>query len=275
MRAMTAHVPLRKWGQNFLLDRTAAARIVAAAGVRAGDTVLEIGPGRGMLTALFLEQAPVIAVEIDPRLADELRGRFAQAPFTLIERDVLTLPFETILAEAGLRADARVVVAGNLPYNISKPMASRLVAERARVARAVLMFQREVADRLVAVPSTRAYGPLAVLAQEAFHIERVLDLPPRAFRPAPKVVSSVTRWTPRPAGELPPEADAPLRATLAAAFAMRRRTIGNNLRQALGDARAAEGLLRAAGIAPDARAEALARADFRRLARLWPAGGTA
>jgi 16S rRNA (adenine1518-N6/adenine1519-N6)-dimethyltransferase len=134
------------------------------------------------------------------------------------------------------------------------------------------MFQREVADRLVAVPSTRAYGPLSVLAQEAFRIERLFDLAPRAFRPAPQVVSSVTRWRKLPAEDFPADADAPLRAVLAASFAMRRRTIGNNLRHALGDTQAAEGLLRAAGIAADLRAEALTRADFRRLARFWPAG---
>jgi 16S rRNA (adenine1518-N6/adenine1519-N6)-dimethyltransferase len=161
------------------------------------------------------------------------------------------------------------VLAGNLPYNISKPVALKLVAERAALDRAVLMFQREVAARLTARPDSRDYGPLTVLCGEVFRVERLFDLPAQAFRPRPRVVSTVTRWHRRPAADLDDLGERRLRAVLSASFARRRQTLRNNLRAALG-ADAAEALLERTGLDGAARAEQLVPAAFRSLAAQWP-----
>jgi len=183
----------------------------------------------------------------------------------LIEKDVLDVAFDALAQKTPL------VIAGNLPYNISKPVAMKLVLERHAVLRAVLMFQREVADRLTALPGTSAYGPLTVLAGRAYRIERLFDLAPGAFRPRPKVVSTVTRWTPREAGALPESLVEPLKTVLGAAFAHRRQTLRKNLRAALrgGDA-AAVALLATAGLDGALRAEAIPPQGFVALALAWP-----
>lgn len=263
--------PLRRFGQHFLVDARAVATIREALSPAAGEAVLEIGPGRGALTAALLDTGhPVVAVEIDRGLAERLRDRFAGRPLEVLEQDVLDLDFGSVPPRAGLPGNAPVVVAGNLPYNLSKPIAMRIVEERARVARAVLMFQREVADRLVAAPGTKEYGPITVLAGFAFRIERVLELPPGAFRPRPKVASTVTLWTRREPGALSDALEPALRRVLRAAFARRRGTLRVNLRAALGDAAAAS-LCAAAGIDDGLRAERLHPEAFLRMAAAWPA----
>lgn len=262
---------LRRFGQHFLVDARAVARIRDALAPAPGEAVLEIGPGRGALTAALLDTGlPVVAVEIDRGLAKRLRDRFAGRPLEVLAQDVLRLDFGTVPLRAGLPANAPVVVAGNLPYNLSKPIAMRIVEERARVARAVLMFQREVADRLVAAPGTKEYGPLTVLAGLAFRIERVLDLSPGAFHPRPKVASTVTLWTRRQPGALADALEPALRRVLRAAFARRRGTIRVNLRAALGEAAAAS-LCSAAAVDDGLRAERLSPDDFLRMAAAWPA----
>jgi 16S rRNA (adenine1518-N6/adenine1519-N6)-dimethyltransferase len=252
----------RRFGQNFLVDPQAIARIVEALGAGAGDTVVEIGPGRGALTSALLARGiPVVAIEIDRDLAAALRDGAADRPLRVIEADILSVP----LASLG----ESLIVAGNLPYNISKPVAMKLVEERAHVARAVLMFQREVARRLTALPDTEDYGPLGILAGEAFVIERLFDIPAGAFRPRPKVVSSVTRWTARSGGRLPDPLVPALKEVLRASFAHRRQTLQKNLRVELagGEAEATR-LLAAAGLDGSLRAEALDPAAFVRLASL-------
>ena len=255
----------RRFGQNFLVSRAAIARIVDALDPRHGESVVEIGPGRGALTAALLERVPLVtAVEIDRDLAASLSARFPAERLRVIEADVLE-----VWASLGVRPP--LVVAGNLPYNISKPVAMRLIAGRAEISRAVLMFQREVADRLTAVPGTPAYGPLSVLASRAFSIERLFTLPPGAFRPSPAVTSAVTRWTPRGADLLPAELEPALKAALKASFARRRQTILRNLRSALpGGEEQARALLGEAGIEPGLRAEALPGEAFMALAGSWP-----
>ena len=246
--------PRKRFGQHFLADPAAVRRIVAALGPPAGPPVVEIGPGRGVLTAPLLEVfGRVTAVEIDRDLAAHLRARFPASALTLLEGDVLDVALEDLATEP-------VRLVGNLPYNVSKPVADKIVRERARVAGAVLMFQREVAERLTAPPGTRAYGPLTVLVGEAFLVEPLFDLRPNAFRPPPEVMSTVTRWTPRPAA-FSSVSEENLRAVLRAGFAHRRRTLRNNLPVAL---------LEDAGIDGSLRAEALPLEDWRRLARMWP-----
>ena len=195
-----------------------------------------------------------------------MRSRYTDDRLQLIETDVLDVAFDT------LSLGRPLVIAGNLPYNISKPVAMKLVVERRAVSRAVLMFQREVAQRLTATVGTGAYGPLTVLAGRAYRIERLFDLPPGAFHPRPRVVSTVTRWTPREEDALPESLLSPLRSVLRAAFARRRQTLQKNLRAALGGSDAqAVALLAQAGIEGTLRAEAVAPEGFVALARLWPA----
>jgi 16S rRNA (adenine1518-N6/adenine1519-N6)-dimethyltransferase len=256
----------RRFGQNFLTDANAIRRIGAALAPSASDNVLEIGPGRGALTDVLLKILPRIsAIEIDRDLCALLRSRYPEDRLTLVERDVLDVAF------CDLAQTRPLVIAGNLPYNISKPVAMKLVVERRAVSRAVLMFQREVAQRLTATSGTRAYGPLTVLAGRAYRIERLFDLAPGAFQPSPKVVSTVTRWIPREDDALPESLVAPLKAVLRAAFARRRQTLQKNLRIALsGGETAAISLLAHAGLDGALRAEAIAPEGFVALARAWP-----
>jgi 16S rRNA (adenine1518-N6/adenine1519-N6)-dimethyltransferase len=266
-RAESAWTPAkRRFGQNFLVDPKAIERIVQALDPGKADTVVEIGPGRGALTeALLARGVRVVAIEIDRDLAASLRANAGERPLRVIEADVLAVPLASIGEE--------LAVAGNLPYNISKPVAMKLVDERAHVSRAVLMFQREVALRLTARPGTSDYGPLGVLANEVFVVERLFDIPPGAFRPRPKVVSTVTRWTRRPAGTLPGPLVEALKTILRASFAHRRQTLHKNLRAELpgGEAEAAR-LLAAAAIDGSLRAEAVPPEAFVRLASILGAG---
>jgi 16S rRNA (adenine1518-N6/adenine1519-N6)-dimethyltransferase len=256
----------RRFGQNFLVDANAVRRVGAALAPLASENVLEIGPGRGALTDLLLAAVPRIsAIEIDRDLCSLLRSRYPEERLRLIEQDVLDVTLSDLAAPGPL------VIAGNLPYNISKPVAMKLVVERKSVSRAVLMFQREVAQRLTAAPGTGAYGPLTVLAGRAFRIERLFDLSPGAFQPSPKVVSTVTRWTPLADEMLPEPLVAALKAVLRAAFARRRQTLQKNLRIALnGDDAAASALLASAALDGRLRAEAIPPDGFVALARLWP-----
>jgi len=259
-------------GQNFLVDRRVARDIVAAAAPLAGADVVEIGPGRGALTALLLREARrVIAVEKDRGLAEHARREFSRDGLVLVEGDILRIDWSAIAPAPSEPGGARIVVVSNLPYNISKPLAMKLVAERERIERAVLTVQREVADRLVARPGSRDYGALGILVGQVFEVERLFDVPPGAFRPRPKVTSSVTRWRSRGPHALTAAAERTLRACLAASFAHRRRTLYNNLRSALpGGDRAARALLEEARIDGSARPEAITPEGFVRLARAWP-----
>src|SRR5262245_31299105 len=158
--------PRRRFGQNFLVDARAVRRIVDALAPRPDETVVEIGPGRGALTEELLARVPrLTAIELDRDLAALLSARFGPERLVLLSRDVLDVG----LAELS----PPLAVVGNLPYNVSKPVAMKLVGERAAIDRAVLMFQREVAERLLATPGTPAYGPLTVLSGLAFRIERM------------------------------------------------------------------------------------------------------
>jgi len=262
--------PRKSLGQNFLVDRGVARDIVAAAAPLSDADVLEIGPGRGALTAALLREARrVTAVEKDRGLAELARRRFSRDGLVLIEGDILRLDWSAIVPPDS--SDTRIVVVSNLPYNISKPLAMKLVAERARIARAVLTLQREVADRLVARPGSRDYGALGILVGQAFEVERLFDVPPGAFRPRPKVVSSVTRWRSRGPLALTAAGEHALRACLAASFRQRRRTLYNNLRRALPDGdRGARALLEEAGLDGSSRPEAVTPEGFLRLARAWP-----
>ena len=262
----------KRLGQNFLVDESYARRIVGALAPRPGETVLEIGPGRGALTSLLLESgARVVAVELDRELAPLLRERFGgREGFELVEADALELDF---CAAVGPAASARVVA--NLPYNISTAILQRLGEQRRCVPEMVLMLQREVVERITAPPGSAERGYLTVLVEAFCDAEALFDVPPGAFRPVPKVWSTVARLRARrgpdgAAGEGPDEGL--FLRLVGAGFAQKRKTILNNLRSAPGDLRAllelaggAPALLEAAGVEPQRRAEALTLAEWVRL----------
>lgn len=257
--------PRKRFGQNFLHDRTVIERIVKELEISPATTLLEIGPGRGALTRRLLERVEhAVAVEIDRDLAGRLRDAFPKTRLHVIEEDILKLDFAR-LGRVVHQRPVRWTVAGNLPYNISKPIVMRLVESVASIERAVLMFQREVAQRLCAGPGGADYGPLSILPRAVYAIDRVMDVAPGAFRPRPRVVSTVTRWRAR--SERPSTDElALLRATLQAAFSNRRKTLRNNVRRALGSER----VLEQAGLDGARRPQELSPEEFHALAAFWP-----
>lgn len=239
-----------KLGQNFLNDAEAVERIAGALGDISGHTVIEIGPGGGALTgALAARAGRLIAIELDRELAAGLRARFAQDKVTIVEQNALEFDFAAASAAAG----ERLTVVGNLPYGITSQILLKLAASQAALDRAVLMVQREVADRIVANPHSRDYGLLSVTVQMYGPVERLFTLPPSAFIPPPDVHSTVFRWRFAPRfAELGVEEHGFLR-FVRQAFAQKRKTLANNLR--------------AAGIAPAEISAALARAEIGAQAR--------
>ena len=253
------HRPRKRFGQNFLHDAGIVARIVAAVAPRDGDRLVEIGPGEGALTGPLLEAAgELTAIELDRDLVALLNTRFPPGGgLTLLAGDALTFDFRALAAGGRLR------LVGNLPYNISTPLLFHLFDQRDAVADMHFMLQREVVDRLAAPPGGKAYGRLSVMAQVACRVTPLIRVPPGAFRPPPKVDSTVVRLVPH---ATPPVAiDDPGRfaAVVAAAFAQRRKTLRNTLRGVV-DVDA----LAAAGIDPGRRAETLTLEEFARAAAL-------
>jgi 16S rRNA (adenine1518-N6/adenine1519-N6)-dimethyltransferase len=251
-------------GQNFLDDAQAVQRIAASLGDLSGRTVVEIGPGAGAITgALAACAAHVLAVELDPGLAAHLRAQFPSGRVTVIQQDVLHFDFSAASAAAG----QPLLVFGNLPYGITSQILLKLAASHASLDRAVLMVQREVADRIAAQPGSRDYGLLSVTVQMYGPAENLFTLPPSAFSPPPDVYSTVFRWRFAPrftelgvdeAGFLP---------FVRKAFAQKRKTLLNNLRAAGIPAAAGASALARAGIDPLARAEALPIEAFAALYR--------
>jgi 16S rRNA (adenine1518-N6/adenine1519-N6)-dimethyltransferase len=252
-----------KLGQNFLRDTRAIERIANALGDLAGETVIEIGPGRGAITrALAARAEQVIAIELDRDLAAFLDGQFPSGRVRVVQADVLGFDFAAAAAQAG----KRLPVAGNLPYYITSPILLKLAHSQAALDRAVLMVQRELADRIVAGPGSRDYGVLSITVQMYGPVEPLFTLPPGAFSPPPDVYSTVFRWRFAPRfAELGVEAASFLR-FVREAFAQKRKTLANNLRAAGYDAVAIRDALARASVPVQARAEAL---SLKELARLW------
>jgi 16S rRNA (adenine1518-N6/adenine1519-N6)-dimethyltransferase len=252
-----------KLGQNFLVDTEAIQRIAASIGDLTGRTVVEIGPGRGAITgALAARAAHVLAVELDHELALHLRVQFPTERVTVVEQDVLQFDFIAASAAAG----ERLLVSGNLPYGITSPILLKLAASHAALDRAVLMVQREVADRVTAQPGSRDYGLLSVTAQMHGPAQRLFTLPPSSFSPPPEVHSTVFRWRFAPRfAELGVDEASFLR-FVRLCFAQKRKTLANNLRAASIPPATVAAALAQAAIDPLARAEALSIEAF---AALW------
>ncbi len=270
---LRGHVARKRFGQNFLVAPGIIRKIVDAIGPRAGDTVVEIGPGLGALTEPLLERIDHLhVVEIDRDLIARLASRFPPERLTIHEGDALEFDFRALKGGGPLK------IAGNLPYNISSPLLFHLVACAPLVHDMHFMLQKEVVDRMVAEPGSKAFGRLSVMLQYHYYMERMFVVPPGAFNPPPKVDSAIVRMIPRVAGA---EVDdgglcvpgIPLRGqvtakdpalfarVVTAAFSQRRKMLRNTLREFINETD-----LAAVGIAPTARAEDVAVADYVRLA---------
>lgn len=253
----------RRFGQNFLVDPGIVGRIVRVAGVRAGDRALEIGPGLGILTEALQEAgAEVTAIELDRDLAEGIREALPRV--RLIEGDALRVDLGQVLEGEGWR------VAANLPYNVATPILMALLKlGTPRITTMALMFQREVADRLVATPDDDAFGALSVQVQARARVERAMELPPGAFHPAPKVHSTVVRFE-----LVPPDfggvTERHFDHVVRAGFSQRRKYVANSLSSAF-PREQVDAALAGAGIAPTLRAERIDLAGWRRLAALLPA----
>ncbi len=265
-------------GQNFLVDTRVSQRIVESVAPTVDDLIIEIGPGTGALTRLLAARSGhVVAVELDARLVEELSRSFDDPHLSIIHRDALAIDWQRFIGEkleelkltpaAPLR---RVRVVANLPYYISTPIITRLIQAHKHIVDMTLMLQKEVVDRITAPPGGREYGYLSVLVQLYCQATKLFDVPPSAFKPAPKVLSSVVRLVSRerPAVEVSDE----LRfiAVVSAAFAQRRKTLANNMKAAasiLKPERPYLEAIEAAGIDPKRRAETLSLDEFGSLYR--------
>ncbi len=254
-----------KLGQHFLANDSNAGRIIDALGDISQSTVLEIGPGRGVLTSLLAKRARrLIAIELDRVLAAQLRMKFAlYANVEIIEGDVLTIDFSTLFgpkpgsSRPGLvQTPEPVPVVGNLPYYITSDILLRLFEFRQCFSTIVIMVQKEVADRLAASPGSRDYGLLSATAQLYAKVERLFTLPPGAFSPPPKVHSSVVRLTMSPKLEgLGVDEEGFIR-FLKLSFGQKRKTLWNNLKTEYLPNPLKEAL-HEAGVKPTVRAETL------------------
>jgi 16S rRNA (adenine1518-N6/adenine1519-N6)-dimethyltransferase len=249
----------KRLGQNFLIDPNIVRKIVAAAELAPEDTVLEIGPGRGILTdALSRTARRVLAVEIDPQLHHLLQKRQADWPnVELVCADALTYPMEAVPPGA--------IVVANLPYYISTPLLFRLLEQRHRFSRLVLMLQNEVADRLVAKAGSADYGVLSVMAQYAADITKAFRVSAQCFRPRPEVGSAVVLLRTKKESVLSPQAESTFAAVVKAAFAHRRKMLVSSLRDEGYEPQMVTRALTEMNILATARAETLTLEQFVRL----------
>ena len=267
MKASRARVPHKKakLGQHFLTDTAAAVRIVESLGEVSHSTVLEIGPGRGVLTGLLIRRARrVIAVELDRVLAAQLRMRYSLIPnLEIIEGDILSIDFDSLFGPKPGSTRPGMPVApepvrglGNLPYFITSEILLRLFEYRKYFESFVLMVQKEVADRLAARPGKSDYGLLSATAQLYARVEKLFTLPPGAFSPPPKVHSTVVRLVLSPQLEQLGVEEPQFIDFLKLAFAQKRKTLWNNLKTRY-DAKELKSAMKKTRIDPSVRAEAL------------------
>jgi 16S rRNA (adenine1518-N6/adenine1519-N6)-dimethyltransferase len=260
--------PTKRLGQNFVVDGNTVRRIVRAAALEPGDVVLEVGPGLGSLTlALLPVVARVVAVEIDPVLARALPGTVARHAPTLTDRlEVVTADALRVRTVPG---PAPTAVVANLPYNVAVPVLLHLFEVMPSLDHGLVMVQAEVADRLAAPPGSRTYGVPSVKAAWWARMHRAGAVPRSVFWPVPNVDSALVAFTRR----RPPESAATREQVFAvvdAAFAQRRKSLRAALAGWAGSPAAAEQALRAAGIEPSARGEAIDVEGFARLAAHQP-----
>jgi len=267
-RAKASFRPTRSKGQCFLQDPVYIERIIEALAPQADETLIEIGPGTGNLTFPIARRGTrVLAIEHDDHLAHELELH-ADDRIEVVRGDATQLDLAAFLEPRGID---KVRVVGNLPYSVSAPILLRLLAHISRIHSMLLMFQKEVAERLVATPGTKDYGSLSVLTQQATSPKLLFLVPGRAFRPKPRVVSAVVSFQPR-GSHAPDVGDVPtFRALVRALLAHRRKTIANNIKH-LGASPLTAEMLRQAleqtGVDPTRRAETMSVEEFANLSRI-------
>jgi 16S rRNA (adenine1518-N6/adenine1519-N6)-dimethyltransferase len=247
---MSEHRARKRFGQNFLSDPNIIRKIVDAIRPQPGETMVEIGPGLGAMTDPIVERLGHLhVVEIDRDLIARLKDLYGSDRLTIHEGDALAFDF------ASLGTPLRVV--GNLPYNISTPLLFHLASFADGVRDMHFMLQKEVVMRMVAEPDTPDYGRLSVMLQVRFAMGRIFDVPPGAFRPEPKVTSSIVRMVPLPADRPKPRDEILFGRIVSAAFGQRRKTLRNTLREFLSDAD-----FQALDLDPGLRGERLTVADY-------------
>jgi 16S rRNA (adenine1518-N6/adenine1519-N6)-dimethyltransferase len=232
MSVRTVHKAKKKFGQNFLVDEQIIADIVNAIRPEPDDNMVEIGPGLCALTRPLLKKLNQLhVIEIDRDIIARLQHDYPQgdpqAKLIIHAGDALAFDF------AQLPTPLRIV--GNLPYNISSPLLFHFAGYAERIRDMHFMLQNEVVERMVAEPSTPEYGRLSVMLQYRFRMEKLLDVPPQSFRPAPKVDSAIVRMIPLPAGEIAVRNEKLFAAIVATAFGQRRKTLRNTLRSYLNE----------------------------------------
>ena len=251
---MKGHVARKRFGQNFLVDGGIINAIVSAIDPQRGDTVVEIGPGLGAITEPLLARLDhLYVVEIDRDLITRLKKQHPPARITIHEGDALAFDF------ASIGRNLRLV--GNLPYNISTPLLFHLAAYVGIVRDMHFMLQKEVVERMVAVPGNSDFSRISVMLQYRFHLEWLIDVPPESFDPPPKVQSAVVRLIPKDVAELNARSQEKLSQVVQTAFSQRRKMLRNTLKSTLSDAGFAE-----LGIDPTCRAEDVSVADYVRIA---------
>ncbi|MCG2586722.1 16S rRNA (adenine(1518)-N(6)/adenine(1519)-N(6))-dimethyltransferase RsmA [Massilia sp. TS11] len=252
------HIARKRFGQNFLTDDHVLHQIISAIAPAAGQTMVEIGPGLAAMTERLLQHLPHMhVVELDRDLVTRLEKRFAPSQLTIHSGDALKFDFASIPVAAG----HKLRVVGNLPYNISSPLLFHLAQYCDQIEDQHFMLQKEVVERMVAEPGTKAYGRLSVMLQWRYYMELLFIVPPTAFDPPPAVDSAIVRMIPRPARLAVDERR--LEAVVTQAFSQRRKVIRNCLAPMFSEAQ-----LIAAGIDPGARPEAVAMEHYVALANL-------
>ena len=250
------HKAKKKFGQNFLVDQNIIADIVAAIRPEPGDHMVEIGPGLGALTRPLLKRLNCLhVVEIDRDIIARLENDYPQPNAKLVIHAGDALEFDLATLDAPLR------VVGNLPYNISSPLLFHFSDYADRITDMHFMLQNEVVERMVAESSTAAYGRLSVMLQYRFYMEKLLDVPPESFKPAPKVDSAIVRMIPLPANSILVQNEKLFAQIVSAAFGQRRKTLRNTLRSYLNESEFEQ-----LGINPQLRAENLSVEEFARIA---------
>ncbi len=252
---------IKRLGQNFLVDPNIVRKIVALAELTSTDTVLEIGPGRGILTeALCRATGRVTAIEVDPRLHAYLAERQPQlSNLTLVLDDAMTYPIDHLPIDT--------IVVANLPYYLSTPLLFRLLDQRDHFPRMILMLQNEVADRLVAEPDSSDYGVLSVMAQYAAEITKAFRVSGQCFRPRPEVGSAVVLLKTKHQRSLSQEEEPKFAALVKAAFAHRRKTLVNSLKDQGYEQKSVAAALASLNLSPSTRAEVLSIEQFIELSR--------
>jgi 16S rRNA (adenine1518-N6/adenine1519-N6)-dimethyltransferase len=260
------HTPRKRFGQNFLIDNNIIAAIIAAINPLPGQHILEIGPGEGVLTeALVASKAKVDAVEIDRDLAQQLQNRFTVNNFNLHCIDVLKFAINELKIQS---KDHKLRIVGNLPYNISTPLLFKLFNDINIITDMFFMLQHEVALRLAAKPNTKDYGRMSVMAQYYCDMQIILNVPPTAFEPAPKVNSSVVHFIPHLKPTVIVANHDLLHEVVTQAFSQRRKTIANSLKPLINSAS-----LNALQIDPQLRAENLTLFNYAQITNYISAQG--